>query len=202
RWACIVCPSSSLREPGIAVASTLALPDALPICLDRLIDAALILDHAVDDLGEPVLVSLGQRGAVDVGVEAVIAELAHDAVDALARQLHLIQGLNGGQTGDRAGAALAAGQLRLGAGFFSLGQLSHDFGDGRRGAGRFGHEARPPRRRLRIEIRSRQARAAKPPLSPSLRRARAQACSSSSVVRMPLPIATPLRPRWRMPAAD
>src|SRR5690606_41572744 len=84
RWACIVCPSSSLREPGIAVASTLALPDALPICLDRLIDAALILDHAVDDLGEPVLVSLGQRGAVDVGVEAVIAELAHDAVDALA----------------------------------------------------------------------------------------------------------------------
>ena len=36
----------------------------------------------------------------------------------------------------------------------------------------------------------RAARAAKPPLSPSLRRARTQACASFSTVRMPLPIAS------------
>ena len=44
-------------------------------------------------------------------------------------------------------------------------------------------------------IMSRQARAAPPPLSPSLTRARAQAWSSSSTVRMPLPMHEPLADR-------
>src|SRR5690606_16382689 len=112
--------------------------------------------------------------------------------------LHLVEGLDGGEAGDGAGAALLAGQLRLGALFFGFGELLEHGLE----AGGFGHEASPTRRRLRKAMRSTQARAAPPPLSPSLIRARAQAWSSSSVVRMPLPMARPRRPSSIRPAAD
>ena len=83
------------------------------------------------------------------------------------RQIHLIERLHGGKT-RRAPAVGAA----------SLGRLS-----------RFGHEVDfyfLARWRL-IAISASAARAASPPLSCSVMRARAQACSSVSTVRMPLP---------------
>ena len=70
-----------------------------------------LVDHAAHDVGEIVLVGLGQGLALDVGVEAMVGELGDDGLDALAGQFHLVQGLDGGQTRDGAGAPLAAGSV-------------------------------------------------------------------------------------------
>src|SRR6185436_2075824 len=103
----------------------------------------------------------GERHVVDVAVEAMLAELANHRFRAGAGDFHLVERLDGGQPGDRAG--LPRGPV---------------------------HERTPWNCCFRAIMVS-AARAAPPPLSPSLTRARAQACSSSSVVRTPLPIARP-----------
>ena len=137
---------------------------------DDRIDGLLVLDDAGEDGAEPLRVGLAIERAVDFLAEPEGLVFGGDLEHAAAGDVHLVERLHGRQPG---GAALVG--------------LPH------RAAGR------PPgwpdmTIRLRgaraSAIMVRAARAAKPPLSPSVRRARTQACSSFSVVRMPLPIAS------------
>src|SRR5690606_4880323 len=130
---------------------------------DDRVDDLLVLDHAGEDGAEPLRVRLAILRAVHFLAEAELLVFGGNLEDAAAGDVHLVEGLHGGQPRRAAlvGVARACRFVR------SL----------------LGGQGHAPRR-SRSAIMVSAARAAKPPLSPSSRRARAQAWASFSTVRM------------------
>ena len=77
---------------------------------DRHIQQALLGHHATHDLREEGLVRIGEPLAFHVAAETMLGELAYHSLHADARHLHLVEGLHGGQPGDRAGLAIGAAE--------------------------------------------------------------------------------------------
>src|SRR5581483_9701925 len=125
-----------------------------------------MLGRAVHEIAEEAQVGRGQIDAIDILADAMLGELADDRDCGRAALLPLIECLHRGET---CRAALHRRLARL------LGRCLAQF-------------VSPNLRRM-ATIDS-TASAAPPPLSFSAMRARVQACSSFSTVRMPLPIQT------------
>src|SRR5690606_19357 len=131
------------------------------------IDHLLVLDNARQDGAKPLWIGLTVVLAVEFLAQPECLVFGRRLQHAAAGQIHLVQRLDGCEAGRTPLVGNAPFRLALA----GIGQ---------------GHA--PSFFRSAIMVRA--ARAANPPLSPSLLRARAQACSSFSTVRMPLPIAT------------
>src|ERR1051326_5505104 len=126
------------------------------------VDFNLMLQHAMHDVGKERLIMLNRFAGVGVRPEAMLNEFVDHFVRRIARHLQLIERLQCRQP--RCAACL----MRSGA-FRAHRCANFDLS----------------------AISARQAREASPPLPPFSARARTKACSSSSTVRMPLPMASP-----------
>src|SRR5690606_3936682 len=132
------------------------------------IDGLLVLNHAGKDGAEPLRIGLAIKRAVHLLAKAEGLVFGRGFQQAGAGDIHLVERLHGSQA---RGAALV--------------------GRAGRSAGSPGIAHAPPPSLSFRAIMVSAARAATPPLSPSLLRARTRACASSSVVRIPLPMQIP-----------
>ena len=139
-------------------------PAFLQGLVDHRIELALVFDHAADHVAKMRGLRRQIFLALDLAADPVALELRQRLVDRRRRQIHLVERLHRSQPGGAAAIGLASVLRWCGAApcyFLARWRL--------------------------VAISDSTARAASPPLSCSVMRARAQACASLSVVRMPLP---------------